>query len=218
MIALFRYALATVAHSQRYIPPTLLFIAVMAVFTSNDTGPLVPVYAISSAAVFVCGTWLTVAVANAEDPGQRSITVVNAGGLGRVLVASVWVAAVGCGLLSLIGLLFPLVTGRHPVDVAVLALGFLAESTAGCTAVAVGLVCSRLVIRRSGYSVVVSLAAMFVLLLVPGLPPVNPVFRLLAGTEKPTALLLPVVVFGLVSVVLLAGSTTLTRFVAARRD
>jgi hypothetical protein len=218
MISLLRYAMATVGHSQRYLPPTILFIAVMAVFTSNDSGPLVPVYAVSSAAVFVCGTWLTMAVLNAGDPAQRPITVVNAGGSGRVLLASVWVAVVGCALLSLIGLLFPLVTGRHPVEVSVLALGLLAELTGGCTAVAVGLLCSRLVIRRSGYAAVVSLGAMFLLAVIPGLPPVNPVFRLLAGDRQPVALLLPVVAFGLVSVVLLAGSTALTGFVAARRD
>jgi hypothetical protein len=218
MNPLVRYTMATVGHSQRYIPPFLLFIAVMAVFTSNDSGPLAPTYAVSAAAVFVCGTWLTMAVLNAADPVQRQITAVNAGGAGRVLVASVGVAVIGCVLLSLLGLVFPLVTGTHPVDTAVLVLGLFAELTGGATAVAVGLLCSRLVIRRSGYAAVVSLFAMFLLAVVPGLPPVNSVFRLLASDSQPARSLLPVALFGLVAVALLVGSTAITGFVSSRRD
>lgn len=218
MIALVRYTLSTVLLSQRYLPPVLLFLAILAVFTSRDDGSLVPVYALCSAAVFVCGTWLTVATVNTEDPVRRSITVVNAGGTGRVLVASVWVAFGWCALIVVIGLLYPLTSGHHPVGPAVFALGAAAELTGGCTGVAVGLLCSRLVIRRTGYSVLAALGAILLLLLVPGLPPVNPVFHLLAGHRSAGSLLAPVLAFGAVSVVLVTASTAVTRFVTLRRD
>jgi hypothetical protein len=218
MTALVRYTLSTVVASQRYLPPLLLFLAVLAVFTAADDGPLTPVYAISGAAVFVCGTWLTIAVVNAEDPVQRSITVVNAGGSGRVLVASVWVAFGWCVLLAAAGLLYPLATGHHQVTPAVLALGAAGELTGACTGIAVGLLCSRLVIRRTGWSALAAVAAIMVFLLVPHVPPVHPVFRLLAGDHAPAALLLPVFGLGIVSVALVAGATVLTRVVALRRD
>jgi hypothetical protein len=216
--ALVRYTLATVVQSQRYLPPVLLFIAILAIFTSKDNGSLVPVYALCSAAVFVCGTWLTVATVNTEDPTQRSITVVNAGGQGRVLVASVWVAFAWCALIVVIGLLYPLTSGHHPVAPSILLLGALAELTGGCTGVAVGLLCSRLVIRRAGYAAIVALFATFLFLLVPNLPPVNPVFHLLAGNRSAGSLLLPVLGFGAVSVLLVAVSTVVTRYVVSRRD
>jgi hypothetical protein len=196
----------------------LLFLAALFIFTSKDNGPLVPVWALSSAAVFVCATWLTVAIVNAEDPVQRSVTIVNAGGSGRVLVASVWVAFGWLVLLTVIGLTYPLTTGHHPVSPAVFALGAAAELTSGCTGVAVGLLCSRLVIRRTGWSALTALAAILAFLLVPHLPPINPVFRLLANGTSAGPLVAPVAGFGAVSVVLLVAATVLTRFVALRRD
>jgi hypothetical protein len=190
----------------------------MAVFTSNDNGSLLPVYAFCSAAVFVCGTWLTIATVNAEDPTQRSITVVNAGAQGRVLVASAYVAFTGCLLISLLGLLYPLVTGHHPKSVAVLGVGLLAELTGAWTGMAVGLLCSRLVIRRAGWSLVTGLLATFVLLLVPGMPPMNRVFHLMVDENHAAAVLPGVLAFAVLALVLVAASAAVTRFVAARRD
>lgn len=218
MTALVRYTAANFLLSQRFLPPMMLYLAVLFVFTGADSGPVLPVYAVCSAALFVCGTWLTILVVNAEDPAQRSITVVNADGAGRVLVAAVWVAFCACALLGAAGLTYPMVSGHHAFSVSVLALGVLAELTSASTAIALGLVCSRLVIRRTGWAVLLALAGIFVFLLVPNMPPVNAEFRLLAGTASPTSLLLPLVAFGAVAVALAAGSTVLTRFVAQRRD
>lgn len=218
MIALVRYTLATVLLSQRYLPPVLLFVTVLAVFTSNDNGSLLPVYAFCSAAVFVCGAWLTIATVNAEEPTQRSITVVNAGGQGRVLLAAVYTAFGGCLLLSVLGLLYPLVTGNHPIGAAALAVGLLAELTGSWTGMAVGLLCSRLVIRRAGWSLVTGLLATLVLLLIPGMPPMNRVFRLMVNEDHAGAVLPGVLAFAVLGLVLVAASAATTRFVAQRRD
>lgn len=218
MIALFRYTLANVVLSQRYLPPMLVFLVVLVVFTGADSGPLLPVYAVSAAAVFVCGTWLTVVTVNAEDPTQRAVTVVNAGGSGRVLVASVWVAFAWCVFLGVIGLFYPLLTGHHQVVPAEFGLGAVAELTSACTGMAVGLMCSRIVLRRAGVAVLAALTGIFAFLLVPGLPPVRSEFLLLAGGRPASAVLAPSVGFAAVAVVLLVGSSVLTRFVARRRD
>jgi hypothetical protein len=218
MIALVRYTLSTVLLSQRYLPPVLLFLAILAIFTSKDNGPLIPVYALCAASVFVCATWLTIATVNTEDPTQQSITVVNAGGAGRVLVASVWVAFGWCALIIVVGLCYPLTSGHHPFGPAIVLLGAVAELTGACAGVAVGLLCSRLVIRRTGYAALVAVGATFLFLLVPHMPPVNPVFHLLAANRSPASLLLPVLGFAAVSVLMVVASTAVTRFVALRRD
>lgn len=218
MIPLIRYTLANMLLSQRYLPPVLLFVVLLAVFTSNDNGPLMPLYAFCSAAVFVCGTWLTIATVNAEDPTQRSITVVNAGGQGRVLVAAACVAFTGCVALSLLGLVYPVVTGRHAEGVAVLLLGLVAELTGALTGIAVGLLCSRPVIRRPGWSVVTGLLATLVLLLVPGMPPMNDVFHLMLDENQAGTALPGVLGFAVLSVALAAGGAAVTGYVAQRRD
>lgn len=218
MTALVRYTLTNVVLSQRYLPAVLVFLVVLVVFTGADSGPLLPVYAVSAAAVFVCGTWLTVVTINAEDPTQRAVTVVNAGGSGRVLMASLWVAFAWCVFLGVIGLFYPLLTGHHRAVPAEFALGAVAELTGACTGMAVGLLCSRIVVRRAGVAVLAALAGIFAFLLVPGLPPVRSEFLLLAGGRAASAVLAPAAGFAAVAVVLLVGSSVLTRFVARRKD
>ncbi|MEI8409867.1 MULTISPECIES: ATP-binding cassette domain-containing protein [unclassified Kribbella] len=80
VIAFYRYLLISVLLSQRYLPPTLIFLAAMAVGTTSDSGPLQESYAFCVLAMLVCTTWLTVSIVNHEDPTQRKITLVMLGG------------------------------------------------------------------------------------------------------------------------------------------
>jgi hypothetical protein len=82
--ALYRYLLTSVLLSQRYLPPTLLFLAAMAVGTTSDNGPLESSYAFCVLAMLVCSTWLTVSIVNHEDPTQRT----SAGPLSLLTAAS----------------------------------------------------------------------------------------------------------------------------------
>jgi hypothetical protein len=66
--AFYRYLLRSVLLSQRYLPPTLFFLAALAVGTSSDSGPLESSYAFCVLAMLVCTTWLTVSIVNHEDP------------------------------------------------------------------------------------------------------------------------------------------------------
>ncbi|MFG3552697.1 hypothetical protein ACGF7V_35770, partial [Streptomyces sp. NPDC047725] len=95
MIALIRYTFATVLHTQRYLAPLLLFMGLMGVLTVNGSGPLPPAYASSAGALFVCSTWLTIALMSLDDPPQRAIVVITVGG--RSL--TVLLAAIGTALL-----------------------------------------------------------------------------------------------------------------------
>ncbi len=62
MTPLIRYTFATMMHSQRYWAPVLLFIAAVGVSSSNDSGPLAPIYGVGEGALLVCATWFTIAL------------------------------------------------------------------------------------------------------------------------------------------------------------
>jgi hypothetical protein len=92
------------------------------VSSSNDSGPLSPVYGLCAGALFVCATWFTIALISVEDPAHRAITVVSARHSGRVLLTSVSVAVISCLILAVAGVVLPLLVGTHPVGAADLAL------------------------------------------------------------------------------------------------
>ena len=218
MTALFRYFAALTWQSQRLWPPTLLLIAVLTVLTGSDNGPLAGVYALAAADVFVCGTWLTMVVLGLPDPVQRGIASVQAGGARQVLFGSALVAVAGIACYTVIGTLLPLVIGDHRMVWGMVGVAVLAQLTCGFTAVAVGSVCSKLVFRRPGHAVSAAVLLMLALLLVPGLPPVHPLFRLLANGTEPGPLLAPVSLLAGISGVLLISGVWITHTVAIRRD
>jgi hypothetical protein len=159
-----------------------------------------------------------VTVVTAEDPVHRAVSVVTAGGAMRVLLATVGLALGLCTVLAVAGEVFPIVSGRHVVTVAGLTLGMEAQMTCACVAVAIGLPCSRLVFRRPGYALIAALGAMLAVALVPGLPPVHPLFRLMSGDLPPDRLLAAATGLLGVAVAALAASTALTGALAVRRD
>jgi hypothetical protein len=219
LIAVFRYTLAITLHSQRYLPPVGLFVLTMSLFVASvSTGPVVPVFAPMTVVLLVCSAWLTVAVVNVEDPVQRTITVVNAGRPATVLLAAVLVVLLGCLLLTAVVLGVPTLFGRHHVTPADLLVGVESQLTGSCLGVATGLVTSRLVIRRSGHALLVALALLLVFLLGKGIPPINPLVRLLASARPATELLAPAALDTGIAVVTVVAALIVTHTVAVRRD
>lgn len=218
MIALVRYVAATLLHSQRYLAPVLLFTGSVGVFSSNDAGPLPPVYSSCAAMLLVAATWFTIALVSVEEPTHRAITIVSAGGARRVLVAVVAVAVLGCLAMAGIGLVLPIVFGDHPVSAADLVVGLAAQLTAATVGIAVGLVCSRLVVRRQGYAFVLALALVLPALLTPGLVPVNSMLMIMGRATTSASLLVPVTGLLAVAVAVLVLAGAATHVVSTRRD
>lgn len=108
--------------------------------------------------------------------------------------------------------------GRNVVTAAGLVVGLEAQLACVCVGVGVGLLCSRLVIGRPGYSLVVALILVMVLPLTPGLPPVNPMLKLMSNGRPAAELVTPVTGYLAISVVLLLVAGTVTQLVAERRD
>lgn len=219
MIALVRYITAVVLHSQRFLPPLMLFAGVAIMFVAGTgTSPVVGTYGAVAGVLFACSTWFTLVLVAAEDPVRREITAVNAGGFRRVLIATVLVALAGCLLVSGVLLVSAPLFAAHPIGAAELAAGFLAQFTAASTGIAAGLVSSRLVLPRAGHSVLAALALVAIFALGTGLPPVNPTVRLLANTSDAPDALAGTAAYAGVALLLLIGGTVVAHLVSTRRD
>ncbi|GAA1194248.1 hypothetical protein F4556_001604 [Kitasatospora gansuensis] len=218
MTALCRFTLARLLHSQRYLPPVLLFLALVTVLTSSDSGPLTAVYGVCAGSMFLTSCWLTVSLVNLDEPQGRAIAVVSSGSARRLFAADALVALGICLLLTLFGLAYPLVAGHHTVQGVQLLVGAAAQLTAAATGIALGLVCSRPVVGRPGYSLLAALGSALVLPLVPRLPPLNPLLTLLAGRRPAAELVWPVGGLAVLAAGLAVAAVLVTDFVAARRE
>lgn len=218
MIALIRYELAAVLHGQRYLAPLLLFVIALSVLTINDQGPLTGSYAVSAGSLLITMCWLTVTVVNHEDPVRRAITGVAAGGSGPVLLAEILLSLLAGVFLTGVGLVFPILAGQHVWTGADLVAGLLALLTSVAAGTAVGLACSRLVVARPGYSLLLALVVVIALPIIPGLPPVNLMLRILSGGRPAPDQLAPLTGCLAIAAAFLGAAAAGARLISVRRD
>ncbi len=218
MSALYRYLLTSVLLSQRYLPPTLIFLAAMAVGTTSDNGPLQSSYSFCVLAMLVCTTWLTVSIVNHEDPTQRKITLVMIGSSLRVLTMTVAVVITWCVPLLVIGLVYPIVTGKHDVTAGDLAVGAAAQLGAALIGIAIGLLCSRLVIPRIGVAMLTAAAAILAVLLLRWISPIRPIMTVLSDEKSAGANAVPLTLLAALSAILLSVAVLATKLLADRKE
>lgn len=218
MSALYRYLMASVLLSQRYLPPTLIFLAAMAVGTTSDNGPLQSSYAFCVLAMLVCTTWLTVSLVNHEDPTQHKITLVMIGSSLRVLVITVTVVLTWCVPLLVVGIVYPLVTGKHVFTAGDLVVGAAAQLAAAMIGIAIGLLCSRLVIPRIGIAMLTAAAAILAVLLLRWISPIRPLMTLLSDGRTPGGTAAPVTLLTALAAAILIAALFATKALADRRE
>jgi hypothetical protein len=216
--ALYRYLLTSVLLSQRYLPPTLIFLAAMAVGTTSDNGPLQSSYSFCVLAMLICTTWLTVSIVNHEDPTQRKITLVMIGSSLRVLTMTVAVVITWCVPLLLIGLGYPIVTGKHTVTATDLAVGAAAQLGAAMIGTAIGLLCSRLVIPRIGVAMLAAAAAILAVLLLRWISPIRPIMTVLSNEKSAATNAVPLTLLAALSAILLSAAVLATKLLADRKE
>ncbi len=216
MTALYRYLLADLIRGQRYLPPLVLFGVVIVVGSRGDGGPLLPLYGLWTAAMLICSVWLTMVVLADEDPVQERITAVNARRGWHPLAAAVAVTMTFCLLLTIVGLGFPLVVGVRPAGPADLVIGGVSQLAAACFGATIGLFCSRRVIPRPGYALLLAALLVLALLLASWIPLVNALIRLLSEGVAAAALASQVAVIGFISVALLAGGVAVVHQIERR--
>ncbi|GAA1670321.1 hypothetical protein GCM10009745_11000 [Kribbella yunnanensis] len=219
MSALYRFLLTSVLLSQRYLPPTLIFLAALAVGTTSDNGPLQSAYAFCVLAMLVCTTWLTVSIVNHEDPTQRRITLVMIGSSAKVLAVTVAVILTWCVPLIVIGICYPLVTGKHVVTAGILAVGVVAHLTAALVGIAIGLLCSRLVIPRIGVAMLTAAAAILAVLLIRWISPIRALMSVLSDRERsPAESAVPLTLLAVLSAAILTAALFTTRALSDRKE
>ncbi|WP_306206735.1 hypothetical protein [Actinoplanes sp. RD1] len=216
-VALVRSGLAAMLHGQRYLAPLLLHLSVLSIFTVNDIGPLTGSYVVAAGSLLVASCWLTITIRNQEDPARRAVSTVTAGGPGRLLAAEIVLALLTGLALLLGGTVFPIVAGDHVVTPAAVTAGVLAQATALCTGIAVGLLCARPLVPRPGWSLLTALLVIGAIPLTPGLPPINPMLKLLSSTRPPAAQLPALVTHLTVAATLLTAAALATDRLARRR-
>jgi hypothetical protein len=215
--ALYRYLMASVLLSQRYLPPTLIFLAAMAVGTTSDNGPLQSSYAFCVLAMLVCTTWLTVSLVNHEDPTQHQITLVMIGSSLRVLAITVTVVLTWCVPLLVVGIVYPIVTGKHVFTAGDLVVGAAAQLAAAMIGIAIGLLCSRLVIPRIGIAMLTAAAAILAVLLLRWISPIRPLMTLLSDGRTPGATAVPLTLLTALAAAILIAALFGTKALADRR-
>lgn len=218
MSALYRYFMTSVLLSQRYLPPTLIFLAAMAVGTTSDNGPLQSSYSFCVLAMLVCSTWLSVSIVNHEDPTQHKITLVMIGSSLRVLANTVVVVLSWCVPLLVIGLVYPIVLGKHAFTSGDLVVGAAAQLGAAMIGSAIGLLCSRLVIPRIGIAMLTAAAAILAVLLIRWISPIRTLMKVLADGHPAGDNGLPVTLLTALAAAMLAAALFATRALADRRE
>jgi hypothetical protein len=214
MIAVTRYNLALLGHSQRYIPATGAYLFVHAVQYGDQRAPLLPEFSISSGALLVVTCWLTVALLDVEDPVQRLITLSHARRPWPVLAGAVLTVLTCAFGLTLVTEISALVVHQHGTA-RELGFGALAHLACACAGIAIGLPCSRLLIGRVGWSVLAAILGLVPVLLAPWIPLVHPMLRAMAAGADTGG---PVLLGVLASALTLAVSTVAVGVVVRRRS
>lgn len=222
MIALLRYRAASLARSQRWLAPVLLYAAFLAVGVRWGQ-PVLDSLGYAAAGLLPVTAWLVQICAGLEPPAARTV-VAAVTGSPRAHLASL-LAALGCawtlGAAAVLAVL--LISDPASTDRAVpvpfppaAAAGLLAVGCCVLLGAVAGALCSRPVLRGRGWSVAATVLAVLLALVTSGSPANSAVAGLVAGSLTGTVHL-PVLPF-LVSAALAAAVAVLTGRIAALRD
>jgi hypothetical protein len=215
MIALVRYVGTDTLRSQRWVAPLLCFGAIDSIIGAQ-TGSALPSYAIEAAALLFITIWLTVVVVNNEDPIQQTITEVCAGSQTKLRISKLVVSLVLGIALGLLGMIAPTILTGSPTTTKEVAAGFGAQVITAVMGVTFGAICSRPIVRRRSWSVLLGVLLGMATVLIPHGPPTRQLLVLFNETGH-LALGLPVLLVGLETLVIAAIALTWSLEFARRR-
>ncbi|MBB4687185.1 hypothetical protein [Amycolatopsis jiangsuensis] len=183
MLAVSRYHLALLGHSQRYLPAVLAYLTLCAILYTDPSSPVLPLFGVSAGGLLVVGCWLTIAVLDIEDPVQRLITLSHARGRGATIGGAV-LAVLACVLVLTLVTVGWSVALTGELRWSLTGTGLLAHLSCALLGIAIGLPCSRLLIARIGWTVLIGVLALGVVLLGKWVPLVHPLLQaLMSGTS-----------------------------------
>lgn len=221
MSALVRYQLALLVRSQRWLPPLLVYAAVLAV-TLRPGDPVLDALGLATAALLPVAAWLVRVCATLEPSAARACAAA-ASSPGRVHFAALLAALAAATVLGVAGLgvsawiADPYGTDRQTSvsQGAALGAGLLAMLTCALTGGAVGALCNRPVLHGTAWAVPATVTAAAAVLVVGASPANAAVSGLVTGSDSAQAPvpLLPVCL----AAVCAAGAAWLTCALSSRR-
>ncbi len=223
MRAVCRYQLALTLRSGRWLPPTLLYAAVLAIGTGGGP-PVLDGLEWAAATVLPVAAWLTRVVLTVE-PARARACVAAATSPARAHLCALAVA-VGLGLaLAVAGMAESVLVARAvvghgvgnrvPLGVALVG-GGLAQLAAVLVGVAIGALCCRPVVRRPSYAIPLVTGGAIGMLVASGSPASAAVASIVAASER--GVLRPPWFDALAALALFAVAAALTCRVAAHID
>ncbi|WP_033291478.1 hypothetical protein [Amycolatopsis jejuensis] len=214
MLAVSRYYLALLGHSQRYLPAVLAYLTLCAILYADPSSPALPLYGVSGAGVLVVGCWLTIALLDIEDPVQRLITLNHAGARQKTIGGAV-LAVFGCTLVCTLATVAWAVSRPGQLRWQIAGTGLATHLACALLGIAIGLPCSRLLVSRIGWTVLAAVLILGAVLLGKWVPLVHPLLEALtSGTPYGG----PLALAAITSVLALALSATAVGVLSARRS
>ncbi len=178
------YYLRLLVYRQSATAPVLVFLGILAAIYASPAGPPVAAGLVPALALMPLTAWITRVVATAESEPFAEVSLVALGGPGgrqRAQAAAVLVVACALGGVSLLWAVLANNPGQYSAGSAVAIVGMsLAEAVAG---LGVGTLLGPPV--RPGTTVLSVTGLVVVSLIVPWLPPLNPLLRV--GERTPAA-------------------------------
>jgi hypothetical protein len=208
-----RYVAVDVLHSRRFLAPLLAYATVLAVLFSGDPGALPSPWAASVLVLYPISAWCAVTIANCEEPVQRTITLVAAGGWPRVLAGVLAVCVLGDLALVALSVLWGVLTTGSPTWSTVV-IGVLAHLASALTGTTVGLLCARPVIQHPSTSLLLVVGVVILTATQPWLPPVGWAVEALSKPDRDP---IPLLFLDAGLAAVLACAATMVSVVVARR-
>ncbi|MFJ4841701.1 ATP-binding cassette domain-containing protein [Streptomyces sp. NPDC088746] len=186
--AVIRYQAATLARSQRWLAPLLLYTAVLGIGVRAGQ-PLLDSLGYAAAALLPAAAWFVRLCVTQEPLAARTVTA-SAAGPSRAHLASLLtglgcalaLGAVGAGIVLLIS---EPVSTDHTVAVPLLPAALAGLLAAGCSALlgaAVGALCARPVLHRHGWSLAATVSGALLAVVTEGSPAKAAVTGLVSGS------------------------------------
>ncbi|MBC9713088.1 ABC transporter [Streptomyces sp. TRM66268-LWL] len=190
MTALLGYHTALLLRSQRWLPPVVLYGALLAVGVGMGD-PLLDSLGYAAAALLPVAAWLVRICATQEPYAARHVTATAAGGPVRAQLAVLVTALAAAGLLGAVGTVLTVLLGDArttdrtaaiPLPGA-LASGLLAAAVCALTGAALGALCTWPVLTGRGWSLAALSLGALLLLVTAGSPARTAVSALISGSR-----------------------------------
>ena len=110
MSAFIRYQFTSFIRSMTFIPPAVIFIAWIFILYAYKNVPILSSYGVASIALYLCMTWITMAMFQLEEESEKYILFTHLGSKMKFFIGKWLTALIFMFSLSLFSILFPIAT------------------------------------------------------------------------------------------------------------